>query len=362
MGFSFVLQQLTGATALQSFAAGAALCSTSLGTTFTVLGSSGLIKSRLGVVLTSAAMMDDVVGLVMVQIISNLGASSSSVSAVTVIRPLLVSVAFGICAPLICLFVSRPLTLWLNNHRTKRLLGTVNRVFTKSSTAWAFHTSILVGYIAASSYAGTSNLFAAYIAGASISWWDTEVPHPALDGDVPHERPGSLQTVNEKGHETEATTSPAQGDGNQSTSQPKPTPSSTVGLSGPDIYEHYYMQPLDKVLRPFFFVGCIDCDTPFDTKLTSAGVGRILNPHHRNVSRLSRLEGHRLHYFDAHWQAAMRPLARPYLHAPFSDTSSLSIKVVSAWSGTLRWRNAREIHQARPIATNIIRNDPFTAQ
>ena len=26
-------------------------------------------------------------------------------------------------------------------------------------------------------YAGTSNLFASYLAGVSISWWDTEVPH-----------------------------------------------------------------------------------------------------------------------------------------------------------------------------------------
>lgn len=73
MALSFVLGRLIDATYIQCFAAGAALCSTSLGTTLTVLGTSGLIKSRLGVVLSSAAIMDDVVGLVMVQVISNLG-------------------------------------------------------------------------------------------------------------------------------------------------------------------------------------------------------------------------------------------------------------------------------------------------
>ena len=62
IALSFCLLPLTGATLLEAFAAGAALCSTSLGTTFTVLSTSGLVATRLGVVLSSAAMMDDVVG------------------------------------------------------------------------------------------------------------------------------------------------------------------------------------------------------------------------------------------------------------------------------------------------------------
>jgi Kef-type K+ transport system membrane component KefB len=62
IGLSYVLLKLCDATLLQAFAAGAALCSTSLGTTFTVLSTSGLVKTRMGVVLASAAMMDDVVG------------------------------------------------------------------------------------------------------------------------------------------------------------------------------------------------------------------------------------------------------------------------------------------------------------
>lgn len=62
IGLSYVLLLLADATPLQAFAAGAALCSTSLGTTFTVMQTSGLSTTRMGVVLTTAAMLDDVVG------------------------------------------------------------------------------------------------------------------------------------------------------------------------------------------------------------------------------------------------------------------------------------------------------------
>src|SRR5688500_14323111 len=118
MGLSFLLAPLVGASSLQAFAAGAALCSTSLGTTFTLLATSGLSSTRLGVVLTSAAMMDDVVGLIMVQVISNLG-SSSSLAAVTVIRPVFVSLAFATLLPVACRFIVLPITKALASMRAK---------------------------------------------------------------------------------------------------------------------------------------------------------------------------------------------------------------------------------------------------
>lgn len=110
IGLSFILGPMIGAVPIRSFAAGAALCSTSLGTTFTVLGTSGLVSTRLGSVLTTAAMMDDVVGLVMVQIVSSLGStgSESSFSAATVVRPVLVSAAFAVVLPLACRYIVRP--------------------------------------------------------------------------------------------------------------------------------------------------------------------------------------------------------------------------------------------------------------
>lgn len=243
IGLSFVLQKLSGATPLQSFAAGAALCSTSLGTTFTVLRSTGLMKSRLGVVLTSAAMMDDVVGLIMVQIISNLGSSGASISAVTIVRPLLVSIAFAVCAPLACVFVAKPCTLWLNSLRTKRPQGVVNRLLNKRGTPWIMHTSILIGCVAGSTYAGTSNLFAAYIAGACISWWDLEVPRPTSEA-MATETSSSAQNEASGSSETDSTSV-----SENIVQEPK-----QLDTSGLSTFEKYYLQPLDRILKPFFFV------------------------------------------------------------------------------------------------------------
>ncbi|KAL7905675.1 Sodium/hydrogen exchanger family domain-containing protein [Trichoderma velutinum] len=242
MGLSFVLQKLSGATPLQAFAAGAALCSTSLGTTFTVLRSTGLITSRLGVVLTSAAMMDDVVGLVMVQIISNLGSSGAEISAVTIVRPLLVSVAFAVCAPLVCVFMAKPFTLWLNSWRMKRPMGHINQLFNKRGTPWVIHTSILVGCITGSTYAGTSNLFAAYIAGAAISWWDSEVSHPTNEKTA-SETSSSVQNQASGQSDTDNAMIPE-----NNVSEPK-----RPDTSGMATFEKYYLQPLERILKPFFF-------------------------------------------------------------------------------------------------------------
>jgi hypothetical protein len=193
IGLSYTLQGLLNASPVQAFAAGAALCSTSLGTTFTVLGSSGLAATRLGVVLTSAAMMDDVVGLVMVQVISN--------------RPVLVSIALAAVAPIACLLVAKPLTMRLNAVREAHAGAPWNALLQRRQTAFTMHTLILVGLVTGATYAGTSNLFAAYVAGASISWWDSDVPHPVR----------------------------------------------TSTLDGAAIYEHYYHVAVSKVLQPFFF-------------------------------------------------------------------------------------------------------------
>ncbi|EJP61188.1 sodium/hydrogen exchanger family protein [Beauveria bassiana ARSEF 2860] len=229
IGLSFVLRHVIEASPLQCFAAGAALSSTSLGTTFTVLSTSGLAQSRLGVVLTSAAMMDDVIGLVMVQVISNLGQDSGSLNAIIVVRPLLVSVGFAVVAPLICLFLASPTTACLNRRRRSNPQGNLNKAMSSRQTPFVLHTLILIGYITASSYAGTSNLFAAYIAGASISWWDSEVDH--------------VQVASEQ----EPTNAAADATGSTS------SVISSADASGLGTYNRVYSATVETVLRPFFF-------------------------------------------------------------------------------------------------------------
>ncbi|KAF1933543.1 uncharacterized protein M421DRAFT_415885 [Didymella exigua CBS 183.55] len=252
IGLSYTLQGLLDATPAQAFAAGAALCSTSLGTTFTVLGSSGLSSSRLGVVLTSAAMMDDIVGLVMVQVISNLG--GESFDTITVVRPVLVSVAFAVTVPLACLYVLKPVTLKLNRYRESHPTSALNKLLCQTHAALTFHTALLIALITATTYAGTSNLFAAYIAGATISWWDSEVPHDvkAKAGPALTIEKVSAATSSSDTYPDEAAGPSKRKDVAIPTS-PEETTLETDSLFGTVIYEKYYAQAVSKILQPFFF-------------------------------------------------------------------------------------------------------------
>ncbi|KAK0662286.1 High-affinity Na(+)/H(+) antiporter NhaS3 [Lasiodiplodia hormozganensis] len=266
IGLSFVLQSLAGATPLQAFAAGAALCSTSLGTTFTVLATSGLTKSRLGVVLTSAAMMDDVVGLVMVQVISNLGGSGSSFSATTVIRPVFVSLAFAVLIPLVCRLIVKPATLFLNKHREAHPSGPMQKFLSMHQTSFFVQTAVLLGFVAGGSFAGTSNLFTAYLAGASISWWDVEVPHLPVEKsqstDASHA--GRQSSAGEVSNDN---VSQVIDNGDSIRSQ------SSAHTSGVAIYERYYQQAVEKILKPLFFAS-IGFSIPISQMFTGSVVWR----------------------------------------------------------------------------------------
>jgi Kef-type K+ transport system membrane component KefB len=93
-------------TPLAAFSAGASLCSTSLGTTFTILCSANMQHTRAGVVLVGAAMMDDVVGLVMVQIVTTLG--SGNIEAWPIARPITASFGLFLVTLAITPFLLKP--------------------------------------------------------------------------------------------------------------------------------------------------------------------------------------------------------------------------------------------------------------
>jgi Kef-type K+ transport system membrane component KefB len=253
IALSFSLQGIVPATTpLQAFAAGAALCSTSLGTTFTVLSSSKLISTRLGVVLSGAAMMDDVVGLVMVSVITELGSAGGSdggIDPVAVIRPVVVAVGFAIAVPALCWFIARPTTLWLNALRENRRQGRLQKILATQEAAFVIHTLILVGAVAAATYAGSSNLYAAYLAGAAISWWDSEVPHVGLATSA--EQPANSRPSESDSDEVQEARSGHSRDADQS--RDDESTSTAAKRRGTHIYEIYYQQPVDRVFKPLFF-------------------------------------------------------------------------------------------------------------
>jgi Kef-type K+ transport system membrane component KefB len=261
MVLSFILKELVSATSLQAFAAGAALSATSLGTTFTILSTTQLTTTRLGTVTTSAAMIDDVVGLVMVQIISNLGGSAASFSAVTVIRPVFVSLGFAVGLLLLCAFCLRPVLKKVIDHKSKLpdYVGT-------AQFAFFAHICVLVGIVAGATYAGTSSLFAAYLAGVIVSWFDELVTQSkasviALQHDLatasPHEQTCSHQDATRDAvNQMSQTTEPS---GTQTTQEKDPSHDGTP--TGEFIYNKYYKEPTNRILLPLFFVSPLSPST-----------------------------------------------------------------------------------------------------
>jgi len=134
-----------------------------------------LDETRLATVLITAATLDDIVGLIMVHVIPNVGSSASSFSSVTVIRPVAVSIGFVVVLLLACRLVIKPLTLCLNKKGQKHPTGILQRLSSRSETAIIIQTSFLLGMVSGASFAGSSDLFAACLAGATISWFYMDV-------------------------------------------------------------------------------------------------------------------------------------------------------------------------------------------
>jgi Kef-type K+ transport system membrane component KefB len=249
IALSFVLQPLINATPLQAFAAGAALCSTSLGTTFTVLSTSGLTNTRLGSVLSTAAMMDDVVGLVMVQVIATLGANSTSLNALVIVRPVLVSLAFAILVPVCLRYLIRPLRDYVRG--LKSLKPRFDALIANARVRCIMHSLLLFGLVAAAAWSGTSVLFTAYLAGAIINWWDAQ--DNALSPVLENSSAVPLEVHDDRN--TDVTN-----DQEAISAIPRLTRDTTANradqkdLSGASIYRVYFEQPVNRVLRPLFFV------------------------------------------------------------------------------------------------------------
>ncbi|KIW20982.1 hypothetical protein PV08_01561 [Exophiala spinifera] len=262
--FSFSLLALTDASNLQAFAAGAALCSTSLGTTFSLLKTTGLTTSRLGIILTSAAMLDDVVGLIMVQVITNLGSHSGDFAASTLLRPILVSLGFAILLPLFCKFVSIPACkIWSKSKLPfPRWWDKVNK---QNSLSLLYSTGVLIALVSAATYAGTSALFAAYLAGVFLSWFDEQIGDVERTGSADGAKQQSIsdsEKINPNHADLQPCPSsrlppppPEEGHAKSETARSAEHPGGYIRLNGPSMcmYDQYYSPVVERILKPLFF-------------------------------------------------------------------------------------------------------------
>lgn len=176
--FSFLLLVLAFRfTVLQAFVAGASLCATSLGTTIVVLQNTGkeksdAFRSNVASVLVTAAVLDDIVGLIMASIIPNLGHRQQSNLGWTIGRPIVAF--FGLAAILFILATLLKRVSWA------RIPDLVRFELTPNRTSFFAMTFTVFGVVAAGAYAGTSPLVGAFAAGLFLAYLGG-MSMPAMD-------------------------------------------------------------------------------------------------------------------------------------------------------------------------------------
>lgn len=213
--------------------------------------------------------MDDVAGLVMVQIISNLGSSSDgSFNAVTIVRPICVAIGFAVGIVLVCGIAVKPAVRKLQAGK----LSLLPKGKDITQVAFVLHMVTLIGFVTGASYAGTSGLFAAYLAGACISWFDDVVisfqkssyqtnssATASCDSrsNIEMSPRGAISSdrVQLSSQESEASTS--------SSSINAATENTLRWVSGQQTFGLYCKQPLHFILCPFFFVSPLNLHTHF---------------------------------------------------------------------------------------------------
>ncbi|PLB35863.1 cation:proton antiporter [Aspergillus candidus] len=175
IGLSYLLLYLGfGYGAVETFIIGAALSATSLGTTFAVLASASttvnLSQTRVGSVLVSAAVIDDVVGLVMSSVIGRLGELSKSedVNLGWLIgRPIVASVAMAVATPILTKYCFAPFFRRYIEYHFARFDHISNIILM---------VLVLSAFVSISGYAGTSVLFGSFLAGTFISYLPSKHP------------------------------------------------------------------------------------------------------------------------------------------------------------------------------------------
>ena len=175
IGLSYLLLYLGfGYGAVETFIIGAALSTTSLGTTFAVIGGASkdidLSQTRVGTVLVSAAVIDDVSGLVMSSVIHDLGSISGGASVNLgwlIGRPILASILMAALTPLLCKYCFAPLFRRYIEHHFARFDHLSNVVLM---------VLILCAFISIAAFAGTSVLFGAFLAGSVLTYLPSKHP------------------------------------------------------------------------------------------------------------------------------------------------------------------------------------------
>ncbi|TEY51856.1 hypothetical protein BOTCAL_0264g00120 [Botryotinia calthae] len=178
-------------TALAAFSAGVSLCSTSLGSTIIILSSANLQKTPIGTLIAGAAMLDDILVLVMVKIITALGQGQSDFW--TIARPAISSLSLILATFLLTLFLINPLLRGFHSIFTypkidRETFG--ENVDTEKGvsrhTGFILSTLMLIVLVTIAACVEGSILLSAFLAGAVVRYtWQGGGENMDMDVDRP---------------------------------------------------------------------------------------------------------------------------------------------------------------------------------
>lgn len=263
IALSFLLTPMFNFPLLHSFAAGAALSSTSLGTVLTLLSGPSLgfdiKRSKLGTALLGAAVMDDVVAFILSEILSLVGENTESGAMALgghIGRAIGVTFGFGFVLIPLTRWIIGPGFLWFKQTRSGKWRAKAGK-----EGLLFFMVCLFMGMIAGTRYAGTSPLYGAYIAGLVVSYLndlDTMTDHEAgrLGGEA------EMTTMRGTGSDSLPID---QAETNLSTRASRTASSNHSDQSHPTLigtFEHYITPLLIYLLLPIFF-GSIGYSIPF---------------------------------------------------------------------------------------------------
>ena len=177
IALSFLLIQIVQPTKiglLTAFSAGASLSSTSLGTTFAILQHAQLASTRLGTVLVTAAMLDDIIGLIMVKVITSIQGIQGTTEINTIARPIYVSVIAVLLVWFGALAVKK-------GYKWVETVVSVKERYKIKGFEFVVTGVTILGFTAAAGYAGTSILFASYLAGVASSYISDGKAHKSYE-------------------------------------------------------------------------------------------------------------------------------------------------------------------------------------
>lgn len=115
---------------------------------------------------------------------------------------------------------------------------------------FVLHTIVLIGLITGATYAGASNLTAAYVFGAALSWLDETLISVEFDTEAQEEKSNFNQDSIINNLESPITEFSNDNNGKEEFE----IYDQELGFTGSKVFDEFYSQVVNKILQPIFLL------------------------------------------------------------------------------------------------------------